>query len=77
MDSLKEVMPMPQYLSPAEVARLLSVHRSTVYLWIDDQTIPSDFVFRIGGSVRIRADFIERMKEGQTQEAPDGLPPAS
>lgn len=69
---------MPQYLKPSEVARLLSVSRHIVYLWVKDGTIPSDLTLRIGGSVRIRADFIERMKEQQqTQEVPDGLPPAS
>ena len=67
---------MPQYLKPSEVARLLSVSRHIVYLWVKDGTIPSDLTLRIGGSVRIRADFIERMKEAQTQEAPDGGPAA-
>ncbi|MNK76979.1 Helix-turn-helix domain protein [compost metagenome] len=68
---------MPQYLSPAEVARILSVHRSTVYLWIEDKTIPPDFVFRIGRTVRIRVDFIEHQAKSQhTEESPSNGPAA-
>lgn len=67
---------MPQYLSPLEISRQLNVSRSAVYQWVSDGTIPTELVVKIGGSVRIRADFIERMKEAQTQEAPDGGPAA-
>ncbi len=68
---------MPDYLSPASIAERLDVTRQAVYQWVENGTIPTDYVVRIGRSVRIRADFIERMKEAQqSQEAPDGDPAA-
>ncbi|MNX65955.1 Helix-turn-helix domain protein [compost metagenome] len=67
---------MPDYLSPASLAMRLDVTRQAVYQWVENGTIPPDYVVRIGRTVRIRADFIERMKEVQTQEAPDGGPAA-
>ena len=56
---------MPQYLTPADAAKVLSVTPAAIYKWAGDGTIPEACVLRAGRTVRIRSDFIEQMQQAQ------------
>jgi excisionase family DNA binding protein len=42
-------------LTPAEVAKIMRVSKSTVYRWVEEGTLPA---MRLGGVVRIYADAL-------------------
>jgi len=42
-------------LTPAEVAKIMRVSKSTVYRWVEEGTLPA---MRMGGVVRIYADAL-------------------
>jgi excisionase family DNA binding protein len=54
------------FLRPSEVARRLNVHRSTVYAWMDNGTLPSVWVGPRSRRVPAGAleTYIERRQEG-------------
>lgn len=51
----------PLLLSPNEAARLLSISRSTLYVLMERDEIPS---VKVGGSRRIRRSALEAYVEG-------------
>ena len=60
-----------EFLSPAEVARRLAVHRATVYRWIHTGELPA---VRLGGTtLRVRADtlntWLSPTPEGEHNDA--------
>lgn len=58
---------LPEFLSPATVARLLEVHRRSVYRWIDKKVLPA---IRIEGTVRIdRKAFAAFLDEKRKETA--------
>ena len=59
---------MPQYLKVTEAAGLLKVTTAAIYQWADDGTIPKECVLRVGRTVRIRDDFIDRIQDLPAQK---------
>jgi excisionase family DNA binding protein len=48
-----------EFLSPAEVARRLAVHRATVYRWIHTGELPAVRLGQGGTTLRVRADTLD------------------
>jgi len=57
------------FLKPSEVARRLNVHRSTIYSWMDDGTLPSVWVGPKARRIPAGAfeTYMERRREGAEQ----------
>ncbi len=53
-----------QLISIKEAANLLQTKESTVRTWINRGQIPSELIFRIGNTVRIRLDKFDRWVSG-------------
>jgi excisionase family DNA binding protein len=52
------MQPIPQLLTPSEVAAALKVDCSTVYRWMKSGALPC---IRFAGTVRVRAQDFERL----------------
>ncbi len=53
-----------QLISIKDAANLLQTKESTVRTWINRGQIPSELIFRIGHTVRIRLDKFDRWVSG-------------
>ena len=49
----------PLLLTVAQASALLGVSPNTVYRWIEDRTLPSELVLRIGAGLRIKRPLLE------------------
>lgn len=67
---------MPEYFTPAEVAKKLGTTEVSVRRWITQGKLPG---FKIGGRVFIPKNFEETLaaKKQSEQPVPDGKPPAA
>lgn len=54
-----------EYMTVAEVARLLKVNRTTIYAWMDQQGLPFQYV---GSRRRVRRDALEAWLADQRDE---------
>jgi excisionase family DNA binding protein len=62
------------FLTVAEIARILKLNQQTVRNWIDHGTLPA---LRVGRRVRVRrSDFDALVERGRTVPAPSGPSPA-
>jgi excisionase family DNA binding protein len=55
---LEDLRHRRSFLSPAEVARRLAVHRATVYRWIHTGELPAVRLGEGGTTLRVRADTL-------------------
>jgi len=63
-----------EFLTVAEIARILKLNQQTVRNWIDQGTLPA---LRVGRRVRVRrSDFDALVERGRTAPAPSGPSPA-
>jgi excisionase family DNA binding protein len=61
-----------EFLTVAEIARILKLNQQTVRNWIDQGTLPA---LRVGRRVRVRrSDFNALMELGRTAPAPASRP---
>jgi len=63
-----------EFLTVAEIARILKLNQQTVRNWIDQGSLPA---LRVGRRVRVRrSDFDALVERGRTAPAPSGPSPA-
>lgn len=60
---------IPQTVKPDELARVANVGLSTVYQWADARLIPTS---RVGRTVRIPLEFVERFARGEVDLPTNG-----
>jgi predicted site-specific integrase-resolvase len=55
---------LEQWLAPKEVAGRFGLHSSSAYRWIDDGTIPENFIRRCGRCrIRIHPDIVPLLEK--------------
>jgi len=65
MTELKIIVSADDLLAVSDAARLLNIHRTTLYRWVNKGYITS---VRIGNSTLISKNEINRLKERRTSE---------